>query len=170
MRVTVGDSSLCYCTCVTCFERELTPLCVGSAQALWGLFCFRFLFPFFKFSTFHKFAIVSISPPNSPCPRRIAKVSISPPNSPCPGRIQRQVNESLPGLPSVFAVHDFIIWDKDNAGAAASADHDSNLHQLLQHCRWWAHTIKLSSLYWILMPWPVNCTGSPQDNQTLSCK
>ena len=27
MRVTVGDSGLCCCTCVTYFERQLTPLC-----------------------------------------------------------------------------------------------------------------------------------------------
>ena len=43
VRVTVGDSGLCYCTCVTCFERSLTPLCVDSARALWVSFCFRFV-------------------------------------------------------------------------------------------------------------------------------
>ena len=42
MRITVGDSGLCCSTCVTYFERWLTPLCVDSARALWGSFCFRF--------------------------------------------------------------------------------------------------------------------------------
>ena len=42
MRVTVGDSGLCCCTCVTYFERLLTPLYVDSAQVLWASFCFRF--------------------------------------------------------------------------------------------------------------------------------
>ena len=46
VRVTVGDSGLCYCycTCVTYFEHQLTPLCVDSARALWASFCFRSLF------------------------------------------------------------------------------------------------------------------------------
>ena len=43
MRVTVGNSGLCCCTCVTYFERLLTPLCVDSARALWVSFCFRFV-------------------------------------------------------------------------------------------------------------------------------
>ena len=30
MRVTIGDSGLCCCVCVTYFERCLTPLCVDS--------------------------------------------------------------------------------------------------------------------------------------------
>ena len=30
MRVTIGDSGLCCCICVMCFERWLTPLCVDS--------------------------------------------------------------------------------------------------------------------------------------------
>ena len=30
VRVTVGDSGLCCCTCVTYIERESTPLCVDS--------------------------------------------------------------------------------------------------------------------------------------------
>ena len=41
MRVTVGDSGLCCCTCVTYFERKLTPLCVDFARPLWASFCFR---------------------------------------------------------------------------------------------------------------------------------
>ena len=32
MPVTVGDSGLCCRTCVTYFERQLTPLCVDSAR------------------------------------------------------------------------------------------------------------------------------------------
>ena len=32
--VTVGDSGLCCCTCVTYFERWLTPLCVDFLQLL----------------------------------------------------------------------------------------------------------------------------------------
>ena len=43
VRVTGGDSGLCCCACVTSFERELTPLCVGSARALWASFCFRLM-------------------------------------------------------------------------------------------------------------------------------
>ena len=43
VRVTVGDSGLCCCSCVTCFERQLTPLCVDFARALWASFCFRFV-------------------------------------------------------------------------------------------------------------------------------
>ena len=40
--VTVGDSGLCCCsTCVTDFERYLTPLCADSARALWASFCLR---------------------------------------------------------------------------------------------------------------------------------
>ena len=41
VRVTVGDSGLCCCVCVTFFERRLTPLFVDSAQALWVSFYFR---------------------------------------------------------------------------------------------------------------------------------
>ena len=37
-RVTVSDSGLCCCTCVTYLER----LCVDSARALWDSICFRF--------------------------------------------------------------------------------------------------------------------------------
>ena len=33
--------SLLLCLCVTYFERQLTPLSVNSAQALWASFCFR---------------------------------------------------------------------------------------------------------------------------------
>ena len=40
-RVTAGDSGLCCCTCVTYFERQLTPLCIDSARALWASFCFQ---------------------------------------------------------------------------------------------------------------------------------
>ena len=40
--VTVGDSGRWCCTCVTYFERQLTPLCVDSARALWASVCFRF--------------------------------------------------------------------------------------------------------------------------------
>ena len=43
VRVTVGDSGLCYYACVTSFERLLTLLCVDSARALWVSFCFRFV-------------------------------------------------------------------------------------------------------------------------------
>ena len=32
VRVTVGDSGLCCCTCVTYFERWLTLLCVDSGM------------------------------------------------------------------------------------------------------------------------------------------
>ena len=32
MRVTVGDSVLCCCVCVTSFEGKLTPLCVDSVS------------------------------------------------------------------------------------------------------------------------------------------
>ena len=32
VRVTTGDSGLCHCTCVTYFERQLTPLCVHSNE------------------------------------------------------------------------------------------------------------------------------------------
>ena len=32
VRVTAGDSGLCCCTCVTSFERSLTPLCVDEAS------------------------------------------------------------------------------------------------------------------------------------------
>ena len=38
VRVTIGDSGLCRCVCVTCFERWLTPLRVDSARAS---FCFK---------------------------------------------------------------------------------------------------------------------------------
>ena len=41
--VTVGDSGLCCCVCVTSFECWLTPLCVDSAQALWASLCFRLI-------------------------------------------------------------------------------------------------------------------------------
>ena len=42
--VTVGDSCLFCCTCVSYFDAtELTPLCVDSAQALWAPFCLRFM-------------------------------------------------------------------------------------------------------------------------------
>ena len=41
VRVTVGDSGLYCCICVTSFGRWLTPLCVDSAQALWASFCLR---------------------------------------------------------------------------------------------------------------------------------
>ena len=44
VRVTVGDSGICCCVCVTYFERQLTPLCVASTPGLWASFCFRFLF------------------------------------------------------------------------------------------------------------------------------
>ena len=37
MRVTVGDSGFCCCTCVRYFERKLAPLLVDPARAL----CFR---------------------------------------------------------------------------------------------------------------------------------
>ena len=43
VRVTVGDSGLCCCVCLTSLKRWLTPLCVDSARALWASFCFRFL-------------------------------------------------------------------------------------------------------------------------------
>ena len=43
VRVTVGDSDLCCCACVTYFECWLTPLSVDSARALWASFCFRFI-------------------------------------------------------------------------------------------------------------------------------
>ena len=42
MRITVCDSCLC-CTCVTYFERQLTPLFLDSARALSASFYFRFL-------------------------------------------------------------------------------------------------------------------------------
>ena len=32
MKITVGDSGLCCCTCVTYFVRQLTPLCVDSQK------------------------------------------------------------------------------------------------------------------------------------------
>ena len=38
VRVTIGDSGLCRCVCVTCFERWLTPLRVDSTRAS---FCFK---------------------------------------------------------------------------------------------------------------------------------
>ena len=34
VRVTVGDPGLCCCTCVTSFERSLTPLFVDSVTSL----------------------------------------------------------------------------------------------------------------------------------------
>jgi len=34
VRVTVGNSGLCCCTCVTSFEHQWTPLCVGSVESL----------------------------------------------------------------------------------------------------------------------------------------
>ena len=34
--VTVGDSGLCCCTCVTCFEHKITPLCVNPASFIIG--------------------------------------------------------------------------------------------------------------------------------------
>ena len=37
VRVTVGDSGVCCCTCVTSFERSLTPLCVESVKQVAGL-------------------------------------------------------------------------------------------------------------------------------------
>ena len=37
VRVTVRDPGLCCCTCVTYFERKLTPLCVDSARTPLGL-------------------------------------------------------------------------------------------------------------------------------------
>ena len=43
VRVTVGDSGLCCCTCVTYLQPKLSPLCVDSARALWASFCFRFV-------------------------------------------------------------------------------------------------------------------------------
>ena len=46
VRVTVGDSGLCCCTCVAYFKLYLTPLCVDSAWALWASFCFNFIFIF----------------------------------------------------------------------------------------------------------------------------
>ena len=33
VRVTVGNSGLCCCTCVTSFEHQWTPLCVGSVES-----------------------------------------------------------------------------------------------------------------------------------------
>ena len=44
VKVTAGDSGLCYYVCVTSFERKLAPLFVDSAQALWASFCFRLCF------------------------------------------------------------------------------------------------------------------------------
>ena len=41
VRVSIGDSGLC-CICITHFQCLLTPLFVGSVQALWASFCFRF--------------------------------------------------------------------------------------------------------------------------------
>ena len=38
-RVTEGDSGLCWCACVTSFERRLTPLCVDQKQILKILRC-----------------------------------------------------------------------------------------------------------------------------------
>ena len=32
VRLTMGNVGLCYCTCVTYFERKLTPLCVDSVH------------------------------------------------------------------------------------------------------------------------------------------
>ena len=43
VRVTVGNSGLCCCTCIMYFECQLTPLCVDSAWALWASFSFRFV-------------------------------------------------------------------------------------------------------------------------------
>ena len=37
MRVTLGDSGLCCCTCVTYFKCQLTPLCVDSYPRLVSL-------------------------------------------------------------------------------------------------------------------------------------
>ena len=48
--VTIGDSSLCCCVCVTYFERRLTPLFVESAHAVWASFCFRLLLKWRKLS------------------------------------------------------------------------------------------------------------------------
>ena len=44
VRVTVGDSGLC-CTCVTYFERLLTPLSVDSARAFGDSFFVSDFFP-----------------------------------------------------------------------------------------------------------------------------
>ena len=33
VRDTVGDSGLCYCVCVTSFERLLSPLCAGTSES-----------------------------------------------------------------------------------------------------------------------------------------
>ena len=44
VRVTVGDSGLFCCVCVTSLKRYLTPMCVDSARALWASFCSRFFF------------------------------------------------------------------------------------------------------------------------------
>ena len=41
VRVTVGDSGLCCCVCVTSFERSITHLCVDSARAIYASFCFE---------------------------------------------------------------------------------------------------------------------------------
>ena len=41
MRITVGDSGLYCCACVTSFTHQLTPLCVVSAV----MFCFSVSVP-----------------------------------------------------------------------------------------------------------------------------
>ena len=49
MRVTIGDSGLCCCTCIMYFECWLTPLCVDSAW--WASCFFQILFLFFQTDT-----------------------------------------------------------------------------------------------------------------------
>ena len=40
VRVTIGDSGLCCCVCVTSVERQLTPLCVDYHVVSRTVFCF----------------------------------------------------------------------------------------------------------------------------------
>ena len=54
VRVTLGDSDLCCCTCVMHFEHQLTPLCVDSARALWASFCLRLVICGQSFDSAHR--------------------------------------------------------------------------------------------------------------------
>ena len=64
VRVTTGDSGLCRCTCVTYFERQLTPLCVHSNEITiikshnTSYVVRRFFFVFFKHTNKQLTAII----------------------------------------------------------------------------------------------------------------
>lgn len=56
--------------------------------------------------------------------------------SPAPEEFQRRIDIALAGLPGVVAVHDdIIVIGKGATEEEGGADHDANLHRLLQRCR-----------------------------------